>query len=50
MQNRRRNLYWSLETDKAAADLAWKNKLSVSQFVASLVMKAAEKLKLTASK
>ena len=45
MPNRRRNLYWSIETDKKAVDLAWKNHQSVSAFLADLILREAGKQK-----
>ena len=49
MPNRRRNLYWSIETDKKAVDLAWKNKQSVSAYLAEIVVREAKKLSLDIS-
>ena len=40
---RRRNLYWSAETDEKAVDLAWKNHQSVSAYLTHLVLKEAQK-------
>lgn len=37
MQNRRRNIYWSHETDSQAVNLAWEKHQSVSQFLTDLV-------------
>ena len=47
MPNRRRNLYWSKETDKKAVNLAWNNKQSVSAYLAEIVVREAKKLNLS---
>lgn len=43
MTNRRRNIYWSIEIDRTASELAWKVKKSVSAFLSELVCREAKK-------